>query len=80
MRRIDCPAVDCGHLHAASDEQLMQSVVRHVHEAHPEMSFRSHDAELLVHSGAYDDTEHTARKKQSLADLADVAGRASTGY
>jgi len=79
MRRVDCPAADCGHVHAASDEQLTQSILRHVHEAHPDMSFGSHDADLLVHSSAYDDTEHTAQEKQSWGDFVGGTGGAFRG-
>ena len=52
MRVIDC---DCGKtLQAANDDDLAESVRKHVAEDHPDMEMSDEDARQLVSSQAYD--------------------------
>jgi predicted small metal-binding protein len=60
MRGVDCVAPNCAHLHAESDEELVQEAMRHAEEVHPEMDFPESAAREFVRAGAYDDTEHAA--------------------
>jgi predicted small metal-binding protein len=60
MRGVECVAPNCAHLHAESDEELVQEAMRHVEEIHPDMDFPESAAREFVRAGAYDDTEHAA--------------------
>ena len=60
MRGVECVAPDGTHLHADSDEQLVQEAMRHAQEVHPDMDFPESAAREFVTAGAYDDTEHAA--------------------
>lgn len=62
MRGVDCVAPNCAHLHAESDEELVQEAMRHAEEVHPDMDFPESAAREFVGAGAYDDTEHAAGK------------------
>ena len=59
MRGVECVAPNCAHLHAETDEELVQAAMRHAAEVHPEMSFPESAAREFVQKGAYDDTQHT---------------------
>jgi hypothetical protein len=59
MRGVDCVAPDREHLHAETDEQLVQEAMRHAKEVHPEMDFPESAAREFVRTGAYDDAEHS---------------------
>jgi predicted small metal-binding protein len=58
MRGVECAAPNCAHLHAEDDEQLVQVVMRHAEEVHPDMPFPESAAREFVQNGAYDDTQH----------------------
>jgi Arc/MetJ family transcription regulator len=58
MRGVDCVAPEGAHLHAETDDQLVQEAMRHAQEVHPEMDFPESTAREFVRSGAYDDAEH----------------------
>lgn len=60
MRGVDCVAPNCIHLHAESDEKLVQEAMRHAREVHPEMEFPESAAKDFVRSGAYDDAGHAS--------------------
>jgi hypothetical protein len=60
MRGVECAAPNCAHLHAETDEELVQASMRHVAEVHPEMPFPESAAREFVQNGAYDDTQHAA--------------------
>jgi len=60
MRGVDCAAPNCAHLHAEDDEQLVQVVMRHAEEVHPEDEFPESAAREFVQKGAFDDTQHMA--------------------
>ncbi len=79
MRGVDCMVPNCGHLHAARDEQLAQEVLQHVHEAHPEIELDLRAARSLVERDAYEDPEHAGRKRGHWNDFADFVGRSDGG-
>lgn len=58
MRGVDCVSPNCAHLHAETDEQLVQDAMRHTKEVHPDMEFPESAAREFVQAGAYDDAEH----------------------
>jgi predicted small metal-binding protein len=58
MRGVECAAPNCAHLHAETDEELVQAAIRHAAEVHPEMPFPESTAREFVQKGAYDDTQH----------------------
>ena len=58
MRGVECVAPNCAHLHAETDEELVQAGMRHAAETHPEMPFPESAARDFVQTGAYDDTQH----------------------
>ena len=58
MRGVDCVAPNCAHLHAETDEQLVQEARRHAADVHPEMEFSESAAQEFVRAGAYDDAQH----------------------
>lgn len=58
MRGVDCVAPNCAHLHAETDEQLVQDAMRHTKEVHPDMEFPESAAREFVQAGAYDDAAH----------------------
>ena len=55
MRAVDCVAPNCAHLHAESDQELVQEALRHAREVHPEMDFPEPAAWEFVRGRAYDD-------------------------
>jgi predicted small metal-binding protein len=56
VRELHCM---CGnHVVGENDEDLVQQVLDHAHEVHPEMSLTEEQARELVVSGAFD-TEDT---------------------
>ncbi len=58
MRGVECVMPEREHLHAESDEQLVQAAMGHAAEVHPEMPFPESAAREFVQNGAYDDTQH----------------------
>ena len=58
MRGVECVMPEGEHLHAESDEELVQAAMRHAAEVHPEMPFPESAAREFVQNGAYDDTQH----------------------
>ena len=64
MRAVECAEPDRLHLHARNDEALVELVLRHTHQAHPEKRLGEQAAEALVDDSAYDDKKHA--KKQGL--------------
>ncbi len=67
MRGVDCVAPNCAHLHAESDEALLQEAMRHAQDVHPEMDFPESLAREFVRAGAYDDHEHAATESADSA-------------
>ena len=65
MRGVECVAPNCAHLHAETDEELVQTAMRHAAEAHPEMPFPGSAAREFVQNGAYDDTQHATGASMS---------------
>jgi hypothetical protein len=66
MRAVECSVPGCQHIHAPNHEALVELVLRHPHQAHPEMQLNGQAAEDLVDESGYFDKEH-ARK--SLSDF-----------
>ena len=58
MRGVECVMPEREHLHAESDEELVQAAILHAAEVHPEMPFPESAAREFVQNGAYDDTQH----------------------
>ena len=58
MRGVECVMPEREHLHAETDEELVQAAMRHAAEVHPEMPFPESAAREFVQNGAYDDTQH----------------------
>ncbi len=65
MRGVDCVAPGCAHLHAESDEELVQVARRHAAETHPDMDFPEAAAREFVKAGAYDDRQHAIEPAES---------------
>ena len=65
MQAVECAVPGCLHIHAPSQEALVELLLRHSHQAHPEMHLREQAAEALVDASAYDDKKHS---KRSFAD------------
>jgi predicted small metal-binding protein len=61
MRAVECAVPGCLHIHAQNDEALVELVLRHSHQAHPEMHLREQAAEDLVDESAYNDKKHAKR-------------------
>jgi hypothetical protein len=47
-------------MRAEDDEQLVQMVMRHAEEVHPDMDFPESAAREFVETSAYDDSAHAA--------------------
>ena len=60
MRGVDCVAPGCAHLHAESDEELVQAAMRHVDDVYPAMDFPESAAREFVRTGAWEDDAHAA--------------------
>ena len=60
MRGVECDVLNCAHLHAEDDDQLVQEALRHSQEVHPEEEFPESAAREFVQKGAFDDTQHMA--------------------
>ena len=73
MKAVDCAVPNCLHIHAPNHEALVERVLRHSHQAHPEMHLSEQAAEDLVDESAYFDKKH-ARKS-----YAHEAGHVLTG-
>ncbi len=73
MRAVACVVPECGHLHANTEAALAEALLEHVRATHPEQSFDRRSARSLVESEAYDDAEHTG-KKRSWGDFAGFVG------
>ena len=67
MRAMECATPKCAHIHANTNEQLVDELVRHMREVHPEAVFTSVAARRAVEAEAYDDVGHEGRK-HSWAD------------
>ena len=65
MRAVECAEHD--RLHAPDDEALVELVLRHTHQAHPEKRLGEQAAEALVDDSAYDDKKHA--KKRGLPEF-----------
>lgn len=65
MRGVDCVAPNCAHLHAETDEQLVQDAMRHAKDVHPDMENPESVARELVRASAYDDAEHATGANRS---------------
>ncbi len=78
MRGMECVVPNCGHLHASTDEQLIDAVVRHAREAHPDLTLDTIRARSLVTADAYDDVEHRTRKT-GWSEFVGGLGQSGTG-
>lgn len=67
MRAVECTVPNCLHMHAPNDEALVELVLRHTHQAHPEKRLGEQAAEALVDDSAYDDKKHA--KKRGLPEF-----------
>ena len=67
MRAVECAEPDRLHMHAPNDETLVELVLRHAHQAHPEKRLGEQAAEALVDDSAYDDKKHA--KKRGLPEF-----------
>ena len=61
MRAVECNVPSCLHIHAPNDEALIEYLLRHSHQAHPELHLSERVAEALVDESAYDDKKHAKR-------------------
>ena len=73
MKAVECAVPNCLHIHAPSHEALVELVLRHSHQAHPEIRLTEQAAEDLVDESAYHD------KKHSRKPYAHDAGHVITG-
>jgi hypothetical protein len=73
LRAVECTVPDCLHIHAPNDEDLIQLVLRHTHQAHPDVRFGEAAAEALIDESAYDDKKHRNRKG-FFKGMVDVGG------
>jgi predicted small metal-binding protein len=65
MKAVDCAVPNCLHIHAPNHEALVELVLRHAHQAHPETHLREQAAQNLVDESAYHDKKHS---RNGLAD------------
>ena len=63
MRAVECAEPDRLHMHAPNDEALVELVLRHTHQAHPEKRLGEQAAEALVDDSAYDDKKHAKKPR-----------------
>ncbi len=61
MRGIECVVPNCGHLHAITDEALIEVIRRHMREAHPDAALDPISIRSQVAAEAYEDAEHTPK-------------------
>ncbi len=61
MQAVDCTVPGCQHIHAPNHEALVELVLRHSHQAHPEMLLSEQAAEDLVDESAYFDKKHSRK-------------------
>lgn len=76
MRGIECTVPNCGHIHANA-EQLIDEVVPHAREAHPDMGPNQVAARRLVEPEAYDDSARKGRK-HGWAEFVGSLGQSGT--
>jgi hypothetical protein len=58
MRGIECVIPGCAHIHAEDDERLIQEVLRHARDVHPDARFTEDQAREMVRTSAADDPDH----------------------
>ena len=78
MRAVECVVPNCGHVHAESDSDLVATVLSHVRETHPDMSFGREAAASLVEQASYADLKHS-QKGDWLDTLSTAKGAGTLG-
>jgi hypothetical protein len=74
MRGIECTTPNCAHLHAATDELLVDDLVAHSREVHSDAGLTSIAARRLAEGEAYEDSAHAGKKRTWADKLADAPG------
>ena len=74
MRAVACTVPGCLHIHAENDDALVQLLLRHTHQAHPEKRLGEQAAEALVDDSGYEDKRHAKRQGFASTLRNDVGG------
>lgn len=72
MRGIECTTPNCAHLHAGTDELLVDELVAHSREVHSDAGLTSIAARRLVEAEAYEDSAHVGKKRTWADKLAEM--------
>jgi hypothetical protein len=73
MQAVECAVPGCLHIHAPKQEALVELMLRHSHQAHPEMHLTEQAAEALVDESSYHDKKHS--KRSFSDDIADSVSK-----